>query len=58
MSAAALTLAEAVGVYRLGLGVTGFFAAVAVGLCIYAALLVRTVIPACQCGVRHLSRAI
>jgi hypothetical protein len=44
MSAAALTLAEAVGVYRLGLGVTGFFAAVAVGLCIYAALLVRTVI--------------
>jgi MATE family, multidrug efflux pump len=30
-------------IYRLDLGVAGFFAAVAAGFCIYAALLVRTV---------------
>ena len=33
-----------VAIHGLGLGVTGSFAAVAVGFCIYAALLVRTVI--------------
>jgi putative MATE family efflux protein len=33
-----------VAIYGLGLGVPGFFAAVAVGFCIYAALLVRTVV--------------
>jgi hypothetical protein len=33
-----------VAIYGLGLGVTGTFAAVAVGFCLYAALLVRTVI--------------
>jgi hypothetical protein len=33
-----------VAIYGLDLGVTGFFAAVAAGFCIYAALLVRTVI--------------
>ena len=32
-----------VAIYGLGLGVTGSFAAVAVGFCIYAALLIRTV---------------
>jgi len=32
-----------VAIYGLDLGVTGFFAAVAAGFCIYAALLVRTV---------------
>jgi putative MATE family efflux protein len=42
-----------VAIYGLDLGVAGFFAAVAAGFCIYAALLVRTVIgvktPACAC---------
>jgi putative MATE family efflux protein len=33
-----------IAIYGLGLGVTGSFAAVAVGFCIYAALLARTVI--------------
>ncbi len=33
-----------VAIHGLGLGITGSFAAVAVGFCIYAALLVRTVI--------------
>jgi Na+-driven multidrug efflux pump len=42
-----------VAIYGLGFGVTGFFAAVAVGFCVYAALLVRTVI-----GVRTLASGI
>ena len=33
-----------VAVYWLDLGVAGFFAAVAAGFCVYAALLVRTVV--------------
>jgi hypothetical protein len=32
-----------VAIYWLDLGVTGFFAAVAAGFCVYAALLVRAV---------------
>jgi len=33
-----------VAIYGIGFGVTGFFAAIGVGFCVYAALLVRTVI--------------
>ncbi|MBS0522840.1 MAG: MATE family efflux transporter [Proteobacteria bacterium] len=41
---AASAAAGLVALYGLGLGATGFFAAIAIGFCIYAALLVRTVV--------------
>ena len=49
MNANAVRMAASAGgglvaIYGLGLGVTGLFAAIAIGFCIYAALLVRTVI--------------
>ena len=42
-----------VAIYGLGFGVTGFFAAVAVGFCVYAALLVRTAIGVRTSGERN-----
>jgi putative MATE family efflux protein len=49
MSANAVRMAASaagglVAIYGLGLGVTGFFAAIAIGFCLYAALLIRTVV--------------